>query len=360
VSADAVVIAGGGPAGLAAAIRLRRYGVKVAVVERDVAPRARIGESVPADLRAVLQALGAWPAFRAQEHLPSSGRASAWETADLRRSDALCAPLGGGWHLDRRRFEAMLEREAIRAGAALLRGAALSRADLAGARVVIDATGRAGTVARWHGARRRVHDRLICTHAVFGRGERAAAARRTLVEAVEDGWWYATPVPGGGALAALFGDASTFRARGYRRRGAWHEALQRTLHVFAYVDRPRPPDALEVSAVTPHCLDRPVGRDWIAIGDAACSLDPLASAGITLALRDGLRAADAVKHHLDGDPLALQAHARDVRRRFAQHLRERGGFYDLRHRWPDSAFWRERAGASTTRGSSRRAARLGA
>jgi flavin-dependent dehydrogenase len=339
------VIAGGGPAGLAAAIRLRQHEVEVAVVERDVAPRARIGESVPADLRAPLQALGAWPAFCASEHLPSSGGASAWATADVHYSDALCAPLGGGWHLDRRRFEAMLEREAIRAGAELLRGTALSRADLAGARMVIDATGRAATVAHWHGARRRVHDRLICTHAVFPRGERAAAARRTLVEAVEDGWWYATPLPGGGALAALLCDAATFRARGYRRPGAWHEALRRTLHVFAYVDRPRPPDALDVSAVTPHCLDRPAGGDWIAIGDAACSFDPLASAGITLALRDGLRAADAVRRHLDDDPHALEEHARDVRRRFAHHLRDRRGFYDLRRRWPDSAFWRDRAGA---------------
>ena len=343
MSAAAVVIAGAGPAGLAAAIRLRRHGVPVAVVERDVAPRARIGESVPADLRAGLQALGAWPAFRAQEHLPSSGGASAWATADVQRSDALCAPLGGGWHLDRRRFETMLEREAIQAGADVLRGAALSRADVTGARLVIDATGRAATVARWHGARRRVHDRLICTHAVFARGERAAAARRTLVEAVEDGWWYATPLPGGGALAALFCDAPTFRARGYGRPAAWHAALRRTRHVFGYVDRPRPPAALAVSAVTPHCLDRPAGRDWIAIGDAACSFDPLASAGITLALRDGLRAADAVALHLAGDPQAFQAHARDVRRRFARHLAERGCIYDLAHRWPDSGFWSERA-----------------
>jgi flavin-dependent dehydrogenase len=348
-----VVVVGGGPAGLAAAIRLRQHGLAVAVMERDAEPRARIGESVPADLRFVLEELGAWPAFRAQGHLSSAGGCSAWATTELQRTDAFCSALGGGWHLDRRRFESMLAAEALRAGAELRRGARVNRVDAvtrgrlraigpegaSDARVAIDATGRAATVARWFGARRRVHDRLICAHALF---ERAPGERRTLVEAVEEGWWYATPLPGDRTLAALFCDAPTFRQRRYGTPARWHAALRGTVHVFEYVGRAPEPPVVDVAAVTPHCLDRAAGPDWIAIGDAASSFDPLSSAGITLAVRDGVQAADAVARYLGGDSSALTKHGRAVQCRFTRYLVERTRFYDLAHRWPAAGFWRQR------------------
>jgi flavin-dependent dehydrogenase len=353
---DAVVV-GGGPAGLAAAIALRRLGLSVAVLEREPRERDRIGETVPADLRPTLDALGVWPAFRAQRHLPSRGSASAWGTARLRRTDAMCSPLGAGWHLDRRDFEAMLAAKAVGAGAEVRRAAAavaieppvagVRRVRANGApalqgRVVVDATGRSATVAQWLGARRVVHDRLVCAFAVFAAAEPAAAEGRTLVETAEDGWWYATPLPGGRALAALFSDAPTLRVRSCRDPAAWRDALARTSYVHDYLGRPEVPPAVRLAAVTPHRLDRSAGEDWIAIGDAASSLDPLASAGITLALRDGVQAADAIARHLAGDRTALGAHARTIQRRFARHLVERSPLYDLAHRWPASTFWRQR------------------
>src|SRR5207247_2461927 len=78
------------------------------------------------------------------------------------------------------------------------------------ARVLVDATGRAAAVARRLGARRLCHDRLVCAYAVLD-GERAEDGR-SLVESCRDGWWYATPLPGGRALAGFFTDAPTSRA----------------------------------------------------------------------------------------------------------------------------------------------------
>jgi flavin-dependent dehydrogenase len=349
-----VAIVGGGPAGLAAALRLRQHGLHVAVLERRAAPELRIGESVPADVRDPLRALGVWEPFQAQCHLASAGAMSAWGTSRLERADAFCSPLGGGWHLDRRRFEEMLAGEALRAGVGMYRGAAVVAIDAAHrlvasgaggqrrtfvAPVVIDATGRSATVARWLGARRVRHDRLVCAHATLAGGGRARAERRTLVEAVEDGWWYAAPLPDGRAVAALFSDVRTFRARAYRTAASWHAGLRGTTHIFGYVGSPCAMPAPALAAVTPHCLDQPAGRDWIAIGDAAASLDPLASAGIALALRDGLEAADAVVRLHDGDRHALVNQARTVQRRFRRYLHDRRRLYALRHCWPHSDFW---------------------
>lgn len=351
---------------MAVAIALRRRGLTVAVLERSAAPRTRIGETVPGELHSTLQALGVWPKFCAQAHLRSAGSASAWATGELARSDAFCSALGGGWHLDRRRFEELLLDETTAAGAALhsptkvvgiqtTPGQAhrLHAIDPAGrrlaleARVLIDATGRAATVARWLGARRVIHDRLVCAYTTFPGATRAAGERRTLVEAVEDGWWYATPLPGGRALVGLFCDPRTVRARGYARAAPWQTALARTAHVHDYLGKPSRPRAPRLAAVTPHCLDRPAGRDWIALGDAAASFDPLSSAGIALALRDGLEAADAVTRRLNGDIGALVRHSSVIQLRFARYLAQRAEVYGLARRWPASPFWRERSDDKT-------------
>jgi len=358
-AAPEVIVVGAGPAGTAAAIRLRQHGVTVSVLERSMGPRARVGESVPADIRAPLAELGAWPAFCVQGHLESRGAASAWETPSLRRSDAWCSPLGGGWHLDRRAFESMLVQQAARAGAEIraattvvhidTQGAgwrvhtvgATGRRDAMNARLLVDATGRPAIVSRRLGARRCLQDRLVCAHAVFSAGN-GAAEPRTLVEAVEDGWWYATPLPGQRSLAAFFTDAGMLRTGNYGAAASWHRALRRAVHVFDYVGRPREPRDLRICAASQHCLDRSAGNGWIAVGDAASSLDPLSSAGLTLALRTGLNGGDAVCRHLAGDRDALNDHGSEVRRRFSGYLAQRAALYGLVQRWPDAPFWNRR------------------
>src|SRR6202163_2602472 len=54
-----VIVAGGGPAGSAAAARLSRAGHRVIVFERDQFPRFHIGESLLASVNDVLGAIGA-------------------------------------------------------------------------------------------------------------------------------------------------------------------------------------------------------------------------------------------------------------------------------------------------------------
>jgi flavin-dependent dehydrogenase len=355
-----VVVVGAGPAGAATAIGLRRQGLSVTVLERSREPRFRIGETVPADLRPPLERLGAWEGFREQGHLASTGTASAWGSAQLMSSDALMQALGGGWHLDRARFDALLAREAGRQGADVRAGVRLvgiadgdagewsvhaagpgdERATI-GASFLVDATGRAATVARRLGARRHCHDRLVCAHAVL-EPERPAVDGRSLVESGEDGWWYGTPLPGQRALAGFFTDPGTCRRRAYSSPERWHDALRATRHVFRHLGCPPRPSRIALAASTPHCLDRPAGVDWLAVGDAAASYDPLASAGITLALRSGEEAAAAIALRRDGERAAPARYGRAVQERFTGYLLERRSLYALETRWPASPFWGRR------------------
>ena len=89
-------------------------------------------------------------------------------------------------------------------------------------------------------------------------------------------------------------------------------------------------------------LDRPTGPDWLAVGDAASSFDPLSSQGIYKALADGLKAAEAITAWLDGDTGALDKYAAFVASRFADYRRNRAYFYAVERRWAGSPFWARR------------------
>jgi hypothetical protein len=184
-------------------------GRSVIVLERSRYEAVRIGETLPPDVCEPLVELGVWDAFLADGPVVTPGVASAWGQAELYDNDFLMNPYGPGWHIDRRRFDATLARCAEAAGVEVLRGTRLIaqerptegpwQLDVARdagverlcARMLIDATGRSAALARRLGARRLIHDRLVGVVGFFApHVSPPTHDRRTLVESIEDGWWY--------------------------------------------------------------------------------------------------------------------------------------------------------------------------
>lgn len=102
-----VLVVGAGPAGAAVAAQLAGH-CRVALVGRAVQAGRAIGETLPAAARVILSDLGVWDAFAAQGHRPAWSRRSLWGSSEVIFQDALFDPHGAGWHLDRKRFDAML------------------------------------------------------------------------------------------------------------------------------------------------------------------------------------------------------------------------------------------------------------
>jgi flavin-dependent dehydrogenase len=358
-------VAGGGPAGLAAALALERAGLRAAVIEASSYAGFRIGETVPPDIAPALANLGAWDSFAAAVaaggHLPSRGTCSAWGDADLAFRDAFEDPRGNGWHLDRALFDATLAQEARDRGATVLTGTRITGVtrtadgwDLAlrgadgesrlAARFLLDATGRRAVWAGRCGARRVRCDRLVAVSALFRWPGTAPDDRHTLVEAAEDGWWYAARLPAHGgerAVVSWMSDSDLVRQRALHRPALWSEHLGRTRHVrdlLAGAALEGPP---VVRSAASACLDRPAGDGWLAVGDAACAFDPLSSAGIVLALRAGNEAAAAIVNGSGGIG-GIAAYSRQVQERFTRYLVALRACYAGETRWPSSAFWRRR------------------
>src|SRR3954447_22497114 len=367
-----VVVVGDGVAGCATAIALARAGLAPVVLQRPQDAGWRVGETLPPAARPALAALGVWDDFVADAHLPSPGNRSAWGGPEPAELDFIFDPHGPGWHLDRARFDAMLARAAVVAGAVwrdcarpveVVRDGHSWILDTGGsdrfrARFVVDATGRISSMARRLGARRRVVDRLIGIAALFDPPTPDGARPRdvrTLVEAVETGWWYSAIVPGGGMVAVFMTDADQLDPRAACTPGGWQGLVGAApLTSARLADRAGPLAADPRVVPAGSSLLTPVAGDgWLAVGDAAATCDPLSSQGILSALQGGRAAADAVAAELGGVGDQVERYAATVRTQYARYLSERAGYYALERRWPGSAFWQRRQQAVTPRSAVR-------
>lgn len=347
-----VAIVGGGPAASAAAIMLGRAGIATAIVERGDDRGDKPGESLAPAVRPLLEQLGVWDDLRADGHLPCHGNRSSWGADAVDELPFIFTPYGHGWHLDRRKFERLLATRAAAAGAQRVTQTSVVDVQRDGdawrlqcdggsfidARFVIDATGRASSIARRMGAQRIVDDTLIALVAFLvpeGEGDRDSF---TLVEAVEHGWWYSAVLPDARLAAMFVTDPVVVSARSARTSDGWNALLAQAPLTRARVEAhryrlPHIPRCVDAGSAR---LDRVAGKGWLAIGDAATALDPLSSHGIAAALAGGIEAARAIAEG------STERYERVVDAGWIAYVAMRRSFYAAERRWSDTPFWRRR------------------
>ena len=303
------------------------------VLERPPARKPWGGEFFTGAIRTPLTTLGLWDRFCAAGHVTGYEQRSAWGEAGI--ADSIFNPYGNAWHVDRDRFDDDLRAAVVERGVAIVRYASLDilqrdgdgaewRLELDGrrriaARYLVDATGRAGAVARRLGVRPQLHDRLVAFTALVPRNP--AFDHAMVISTASDGWWYAAPVPRGHVLA-YFTD-SDLAPRQLAR------PLQRSMQVVP-----------ANSAFTPAR-----GRDgWLPVGDACAAHDPLCGWGVHRALverhrrrrRDqALISATAMRH----GSMDYDRHCRD---QFDAYLVGLNEHYSFERRFAASPFWQRR------------------
>jgi len=271
-----VLVAGGGPAGSVVALDLSRRGLQVALIEQSAYENFRVGETLPPEIRKLLTELGVWERFLASDRVESYGIRSAWETPVARHHDFLYNPYGCGWHAALAGAELIVSARITalhqdRDGQWLLEVAQEGDRRTLRGRLIVDATGRKAFIARKLGCRTKVVDRLIGAVALLPRTENA---QWTLIEAVENGWWYSAPLPAARTVFTYMTDSDLWT------NSHWEELLRlaplTSQRAAAIEVQPR---IRIVSAAS--VLRQPVtGPNWIAVGDAALAFDPLSGLGI--------------------------------------------------------------------------------
>src|SRR6202051_3848742 len=357
-----VVILGGGPAGVAAAIELKKFDrtLSVLLVEAEMLAGWHVGETLAPGARQLLEGLGCWEKVARNGVLESVQTMACWGSDRPHANEFMLSMRGNAWHLDRAAFNETL-RAAAEAAGALISGATrlegaeqgrdgrwrltLSRNGeplAVAADFVVDATGRSAKFAAALGPRPHLAHRLVGTAAIVRLRDAIAPDQATLVEAQENGWWYSSPVPGGKLVLAWMSDADIVHGDGLARREHWMAHLHAAPATSARALKAEVPDRITTWSARSHCLDTVCGPRWVAVGDAASSWDPLSSAGILKALRTGKLGAFAVLDAIRGVEGGFAKYRRIISAEYARYQQDRRDVYRMEQRWRQSPFWQRR------------------
>ncbi len=311
-----VVILGGGPAGTATALALRAHApnLSLALIEQTNYDKLRVGETLPPAAQSLLERIGVWQKFLDESHLPAYGTCAAWGSDRLHENEFIYQTAQRGWHLDRRRFDEMLAREAAARGVEIWRNSKLigssakpegghrliiqkekARKVFVDATFVVDGTGRQSLFAAQQGTGKVLVDRLLGVFGFFEFDrENQFAESYTLVESCEAGWWYSALLPDGKLAVAFMSDSDIIKARRVIASTGWLDLLAATRHTHARVRNARLVNFPVTNSASSQRLERFAGDGWLAVGDAASTFDPLSAAGITKGMRSGVMAAYAI------------------------------------------------------------------
>jgi flavin-dependent dehydrogenase len=190
------------------------------------------------------------------------------------------------------------------------------------AEVLTDASGRSAVLARRLGARRIPVDHLCCA----SMDVREPGITGTWTESVPNGWWNLCALPEYGTLS-FYSTALTIRQ--FTSGTASGSQISHNLRSLLGQARLGDPIARACGSSQ---LDRSAGDGWIAVGDAASTFQPLASAGIAKALSD----AEAAQHVFEGSSAIWQSHQAT---QFGDYLMALRSQYRLERRWVRSPFW---------------------
>ena len=355
-----IAVIGAGPAGCGLAQTLApRH--RVLLIDRRETPERRIGESLIPAARRLLRDMAILDAHEALGHPAYLGNISHWGGGVAQTIDFLHDPDGPGWHLDRVAFEIFLRSAAARRSATIMAPARLVGLERVGdawelalsdkaeeirarARLVVDATGRAATLAKRLGAARENMDRLSA-HWIVGAMDRpdAGAPGFSIVESEPKGWWYSAPLADGNRVLAFHGDPDVApgetRDRGrFMKRAQDLPAIGALLREVAF----KTTGPVTVTAANSGRLSRTAGEGWLAIGDAALSFDPIASRGLFNALYTAWSGAMACHDILTGERDGFADYAADLENVWALYQRHLEVVYGSETRWMASPFWQRR------------------
>ncbi|WP_417785192.1 NAD(P)/FAD-dependent oxidoreductase [Tenacibaculum sp.] len=369
-----ILIIGGGIAGCIAAISLVNH-YNVTLLDKLVEPVDRIGESLAPAAQRILKELDLLEnesdTVKQTIFRNNLGMQSYWGSNQLQIVDHIRNPDGFSRSLDRKNFEVYLRKIASERGVNCIWGTRLSNSsyednywkvttksdDLKSrithtiqAKFVIDATGRQSHFTKSLGIQRTSYDKLIsCWMSLPNTQENTMST----IVADELGWWYSAVVPDNKRVIAFQTDADLVDRNTFKHVNTFLSFAKEHKLIQPLIEGNKATVNFHgtVSANSTR-LEQATGKQWVALGDAAMSFDPLSSQGMFNAMAnamqlqkllinyDFIRDLDSVK-----EKQFNRLYENQLQQVWNHYLKHKNFFYSTETRWKEATFW-ERRGIS--------------
>lgn len=355
-----VLIIGAGPAGTIASRFLTLKGMSVILIDNNKGAKLKVGESLPGAVKPMLDYLGLEKWLNNSEPIINYGNISSWGNGSAHEVDFINDPYGLGWHIDRYAFDSNLLYAAIESGAQYIQGL-FNKIEVNESGVkatvddynieaswIIDASGRVRSVTQKLGITAWKEQLMLSLHAWFKDEE---PDTRSVIESVPYGWWYSAGLPDDRRIISVQLLPKDARELFHNRNSFIYE-LTKTKYVYSKCRNITSciggVNKVDASA---SCLNEVTGVRWIAVGDAAMSLDPLSAQGIYNSIYTGLRGAEAVFRKLSAnDDNHLFFYEKRVGEIFKKYLINCRWYYWQEQRWSNEFFWRTKHGINNLKG----------
>ncbi len=319
-----VIVVGGGPGGSTAAALVADAGYRVLLLERDVEPRRKVGESLMPETYWAFERLGILDALKKSSFVRKVGvkfvSSSQKESSPFLFTQHDPRECGRTWHVERAEFDPFLLENAAAKGAEYYRGARVLEAILEGERavgvkiapdkdhpsgqsvrckVLVDAAGQQGLL----GSRLnlRVPDKEFRKAAVWGHFH---GAKR---ETIDNGfmtlvlrtmsnrtWFWHIPLANDIVSIGCVGDADLL----FKERRSAEEIFQTEVNdcpsIARRLEGAECVTGLEIVKEYSYKTAQAAGDGWVLVGDSWGFIDPLYSSGVWFALKSSQLAADAI------------------------------------------------------------------
>jgi flavin-dependent dehydrogenase len=351
-----ICVAGGGPAGITAAIKLHRLGYDVLLITGGNRPNRPEIQSISPGVLTMIKSAGLNLELIQNSLTPLHISRVLWTEIEEEESDP------AGFLVHRHEFDEALLFNAKQSGLRVMQPASLINSRYNGegwelklnqggkystikTNFLVDATGKKSIL---HAVKKRV---MASTIAITGFWENTNFPQSfTQLESVSNLWLWGARMRDGVFQATVFIDPSAIPGRS-RLVDRYINAIEMT-QTFKDCLKGTLTGKLSAVDVTPYYHEKPVDRNFIRVGEACMGLDPLSSQGIQMAMANALQGAivaNTILSHPTRMDLAVEFYQSRQQESVQQHLRTLSKIYSAARCWRDQPFWKKRTpGGRTT------------